>query len=419
MMGLYAGRQRGHLLVHGVWLALFTLSVVVFVLGVRVWFPALQQVCQATALVCQQRLGPTAADVQTLQANGYSLATYAWYNLVSRSLIKLLGLALGGLIFWRRPADRIAFIASLFLVIGLDTSIADTLAAADPAWWLPTRLLFYAGSLCFALFFYLFPSGQFVPRWTRWMALGYALAFFVLAFLPASPLSLNNLSPTFAVPLAFAFFGSFAVAQVYRYRAVSTAVERVQTKWVVFATMLGLLAFLATVVLVVPAGSDVGVGLYWPLPDIGFNLIVIVLPLAIALAILRYRLFDIDLFIRRTLIYSVLSAILALAYLGTVLVLQSLFRALTGEAQGQLVTVLSTLAIAALFVPLRGRVQAWIDRRFYRQKYDAVRILAAFGVSLRDEVELGQLSEHLTAAVQHTMQPAHVGLWLKSPAPRR
>jgi uncharacterized membrane protein YedE/YeeE len=130
------------------------------------------------------------------------------------------------------------------------------------------------------------------------------------------------------------------------------------------------------------------------------------------MAILRARLWDIDLLIRRTLVYAALTGLLALAYFGSVLVLEGLVRALTGQSQSQVVTVVSTLAIAALFVPLRRRVQAFIDRRFYRSKYDAARTLAAFSNTVRDEVELGRLTERLTEVVDETLQPESVGLWL-------
>jgi hypothetical protein len=135
-------------------------------------------------------------------------------------------------------------------------------------------------------------------------------------------------------------------------------------------------------------------------------------------AVLRYRLWDIDVIIRLTLIYSVLSAVLALANFGTVLLLESAFRALTGQGQNSLVVVLSTLAIAALFGPVRSRVQATIDKRFFRKKYDAARTLTGFAAGARDETDLGQLSAHLVQVVDETMQPANVGLWLR-PDPRQ
>jgi hypothetical protein len=135
---------------------------------------------------------------------------------------------------------------------------------------------------------------------------------------------------------------------------------------------------------------------------------------AAGIAILKYRLYDIDLLIRRTLIYGVLTALLALVYLGAVIALQTVFTALTGAARSELVTVLSTLVIAALFIPLRNRLQAAIDRRFYRRKYDAARTLAQFSGALRDEVDLDDLSAHLVDAVDETMQPESVSLWLRA-----
>jgi hypothetical protein len=137
-----------------------------------------------------------------------------------------------------------------------------------------------------------------------------------------------------------------------------------------------------------------------------------VIGLTLGVAITRYRLFEIDVLIRRTLVYAVLTAILALAYFGSVVILQGLLRGLTG-GESPLVIVLSTLLIAALFAPVRARVQRAIDRRFYRRKYDAARTLATFGTQARDETDLAKLSDQLQQIVQDTMQPAHASLWLK------
>jgi len=141
---------------------------------------------------------------------------------------------------------------------------------------------------------------------------------------------------------------------------------------------------------------------------------VLIVPLTLGLAILRFRLYDIDLLINRTLVYSILTVLLALVYVGLVIGLQSLVHLFTGQAgQSPVVIVASTLAIAALFRPLRHRTQRVIDRRFYRRKYDATKTLEAFSATLRNEVDLGQLREHLLAVVKETMQPAHVSLWLR------
>ena len=139
---------------------------------------------------------------------------------------------------------------------------------------------------------------------------------------------------------------------------------------------------------------------------------ILAFPAAIGIAILRHRLFDIDLIIRRTLVYGALAATLLALYLGGVVLLQAGFRALTGQTS-ELAIIISTLVIAALFQPLRARVRQGIDRRFYRQRYDAVRTVAAFSTRLRDEVDLPTLRQELVGVVQETLQPAHVSLWIR------
>jgi hypothetical protein len=144
-----------------------------------------------------------------------------------------------------------------------------------------------------------------------------------------------------------------------------------------------------------------------------FPLGMILIPLSIGVAVLRYRLFDIDVIINRTLVYGVLTALLALVYVGGVVGLGGLVREATGESSNELVIAASTLAVAALFRPARSRVQAFIDRRFYRRRYDAARTLEAFSASLRDQVSLDSLTSELLAVVRNTMQPSHVSVWLR------
>jgi hypothetical protein len=212
----------------------------------------------------------------------------------------------------------------------------------------------------------------------------------------------------FGVPWAIMLLTTVAmcVAAVFvRYRRAA-AQERVQIKWflyacVVFMVIYPLGFFLADDVLL-----DV-----WS--SIVFDLAILTFPTSIGIAILHYRLYDIDIIIRRTLIYSVLTALLALIYFGSVVVLQSFVWLLTGDTQSDLVTIAATLAIAALFQPVRRRIQAVIDRRFYRRKYDAQQTLQAFSVKMRDETDLDQLTGDLVQVAQATLQPAHVSVWLR------
>jgi hypothetical protein len=181
----------------------------------------------------------------------------------------------------------------------------------------------------------------------------------------------------------------------------ATGGERQQLKWFVYAVALLALVFPPSVIVL---GDGRLIGVLLPL-----------VPAAAGIAILRYRLFDIDLLINRTLVYGALTAMLALVYVGGVVGLQAILRAMTGQ-ESTLAVVASTLAIAALFGPLRRRVQALVDRRFYRRKYDAAKILAAFNTRLRDQTDLDALSGDLVGVARKSLQPEHVSLWLRPDA---
>jgi hypothetical protein len=204
-------------------------------------------------------------------------------------------------------------------------------------------------------------------------------------------------------------------AQLYRYRRVSTPAQRQQTKWVVFgfvAMCLGLVG--VTVPLLSPALRRPGSErmLYELAVRPAATCALLLLPLSVGVALLRSRLFEVDILINRTLVYGLLTALLGLIYVGSVVLLQAIFRAFAGQGSSVAV-VASTLAIVALFAPLRQRLQNAIDRRFYRRKYNAAQTLAAFSATLRDEVDLRTLSDRLLLVVVETMQPAHVSLWLR------
>jgi hypothetical protein len=212
-----------------------------------------------------------------------------------------------------------------------------------------------------------------------------------------------------------------AVSLALRYRR-SGGEQREQIKWIAFAaSVAGLLYLIAIVSPFIFASEIVSGGGRLPPPPLWVELLFSVavlgfagVPVAIGFAVLRYRLYDIDVVINRTLVYGSLTTMLTLIYFGGVTTMQAIFRAITDqEEQPQLAIVVSTLVIAALFTPLRRRIQSFIDRRFYRRKYDAVNTLAAYSAKLRDETDLDALSDDLVGVVRETMQPSHVSLWLR------
>lgn len=294
----------------------------------------------------------------------------------------------------------------------------------------------------FMMFFslvFLFPDGRLPSRRWRfiywlvmgsWSAIALGVAFLerplVNAFLyieatvknpyaliPAVPSRaiMSGLQILYNILVPLSVFSAVA-SLVAHWRRANTEVRQ-QIKWVLYFFGLALAAFAAYQaygLLVLDAGNDIGL---LPYLDAANGLTMVGVPVALGIAVLKYRLYDIDIIIRRTLVYSAISALLAGVYFGSVVLMQRLFRALTGR-QSPLAVVISTLVIAALFTPLRNRVQNFVDRRFYRQKYDAQKTLERFGKQLRDEVDRDHLQAALVDAAQRTVQPESVSLWLNS-----
>jgi hypothetical protein len=285
-----------------------------------------------------------------------------------------------------------------------------------PVLALPISLVGFLGQISIGVFFSFFPNGRIVPRWMGLVLLLYIINAFLNNF--PSPTSTFEMKwPTWInLLVALVFPGAIVVSQIYRYRRVSTPLQRQQTKWIMLgaAVAVGVVIGLQVIGLFIsssvqqnPLGGVIGVFVSYI-----FYIAVLLIPLSIGFSILRYRLYDIDVLINRTLVYGTLSVLLALVYVGLIFGLQYLLRGIISQ-NNDVALVVSTLAIAALFQPLRHRIQAIIDRRFYRRKYDAAKIVEMFSAKLRNEVDLSQLSEHLIAVVQDTMQPAHVSLWLR------
>ncbi len=396
------------------WVVLILVVLGLNAAGISYIYDEHTSVCTFDAEVCWEEGMLTPEGVKELQEFELSPGFYAGYMGVALPVAVALvffGVAAG--IFWRRSDDRMALFASFMLVLFGGAAAAGTthgLDDAHPALSFPAQLLEYLGQVSFGVFFYLFPDGRFVPRWTRLLAAAAALLFVWDVFF--EQLSATTPVGLFLLGFLFVFWGSLVAVQVYRYRRVSTPVQRQQTKWVIFGFAAALTGFLTIIVpytFILPPPTP------GSLEDmVAVTLIyafILLLPLSIGMAILRSRLYDIDVVINRTLVYGALTVSLALVYVGGVVSLQRLLSPLVGESS-QLAVVASTLAIAALFSPLRRRMQAAVDRRFYRRKYDARKTLAAFSARLREEADLEALNEDLVLVVRETVQPDHVSLWL-------
>jgi hypothetical protein len=400
--------------------AITALAIVIF--SVPSSFEHYSSVCTAASQVCSEQETvdqPTPEGVRALQDAGLSVRTYVLSNVVVDKVGDLVWLAVGALIFLRRSDDRMALLVSMFMVtfgtITLDSTDAKTLLSSQPAWWLPVQGMQIVGSVCSMLFFLLFPGGRFVPRWTRWLAVAFS------AFLVSRDLfpDLYSRSPALKWISFMVFLGivvSITWSLAYRYRRISSVEQRRQTRWVVFGTTLavaGSFPFQLPVDLYVLGGDTPLVLLLF---KIGFTLSFLLIPLSVGVAVVSSHLFDIDVLINRTLVYGSLTAMLIGLYFGGIVVLQRLFVVLTGE-KSTLAVVASTLLIAALFNPLRRRIQTLIDRAFYRKKYDARRTLETLSAKLRNETDLDASNSDLLEVVRETMQPAHASLWLRPVTP--
>jgi hypothetical protein len=339
------------------------------------------------------------------------------------SILLVCGVA--AVLIWRRSDDWMA----LFLALTLVVMPANFTPVQDG---LPDALLGFgqvyanASFLTLYLLLGLFPSGRFVPRWL-WLPI-LVLVLMAITPLPAPPDP--NVVPSQIVLLVNVGMQLLSLGaqvcliggQIYRYRRVATPVQRQQIKWGVYGLVLVILinqVFWQPAIWI-PALQQRD-SLYTLLAGPDSFLMIGILAISFGVAVLRYRLYEIDVLVNRALVYGSLTAILAAVYTGCVIGLQAIVNGLMrtpGQDGSPLVIVITTLLIAALFQPLRRRIQVTIDQRFYRHKYDATKVLASFSTTLRQEVDLGKLQEQLVTMVQETMQPADVSLWLR-PMPRR
>lgn len=345
---------------------------------------------------------------QNAARHNMTLPQYAVTQVTYHSLIVLLCLTVALLIMLRAGWNWFAWYSAFILIFIAEFAFYDEVFVAR----LLPLAVYEVGALSWPLvllYFFLFPNGKPVPRRALWLVVPVlivhfafqATAFSLLLFPELLPEStLGAISEPFQIVISLVFLFILG-CQVYRYLRVSTLEEKQQTKWFLF----GFVFFL-----VLSTVSE-ALGSLNPFADEVGLLIFAFIPLSIGIAILRYRLWDIDILIRRTVTYAIVAALLAAVYFGSVILLQQVFASLTGE-RSEVITVLSTLAIAALFIPLRNRVQNTIDKRFNRKKYDAQQVLTKFAQTVRDETDLDNLSAELVNVVHETMQPKSISVWL-------
>jgi hypothetical protein len=405
------------------WVSVVGLALVALVVALPVFYQA-----QRTILTPGTELPGqlTLEDLRLIEQWGLSLDFYAAYQTAMIAIFSLVLMIAAALIFWHKSVDRIALFVSLwFAIVGLTvTPLLAPLITAHPMWQLPVIFLQGAGLGCFPILTYVFPDGRFVPRWTRALTLVW-IVWIVIS--PFTPFGVDDSSPSEASPLWFVVLipGGMIIgilAQIYRYLRVSSRVERQQTKWMLFGFSVMAIGFLLANLppLVIPSVLEPGPARVHYLSFGGQFLGIIAFCLwllCIGIAILRYRLWDIDQLINRTLVYGALSTALAIVYISSVVLLRYVLAPLTGSSE--LAIVASTLAIAVLFNPVRRGIQTRIDKRFYRRKYNAIKVLAAFGATARDETDLERLTGELVRVVDEAVQPEFVGLWLREPERER
>ena len=365
----------GHwlILARAVWLVVAVLTVGLFIAGVPLRYAELKTICPAVPCFNWQL---SLDQVRALEAKGLSIGFHATFSITLEVVFAVVYGAVAGLIFWRKSADRLAlFVALALLTFGTAThpNTLNALTAAYPVWRLPVAALHFVGSASFSLFLYLFPDGRFVPRWTRWVALVWIAWLLPRYWVPDWPPS--GPGTWLAWPNSVVWLsalGAVVYAQVYRYRRVSNRVQRQQTKWVVFGIALALTGFLSVNVVVsavgLPAPASAGALATLMVGNALLYGALLLIPLSLGIAILRYRLWDIDILINRTLVYGALTVLLLALFGGSLFVISQVFQNFAG---GPLAAVaVSAGAFGIIFQPTRRRLQRFVDQRFYNIQID-------------------------------------------------
>lgn len=414
--------------IQGIWLVLVLIDLATLLISLPVYYQTFFTACIGPITSCPDTGQLSVQTLPVLQQAGFSLDVYGFYVLFLDLLTTLPFLLVGALIAWRRATTWMGLFVSFLLInmgslglsfahIGvLNESSNPLIIFLNVADIIPV-LLYYP---CLSFFFSTFPDGRFVPRWSWALIVLWIVNVFFWIAPTDTPFNLGNWPPLLEAGWLSVVFGGSACTQLYRFLRAASPLQRQQIKWLLYGFVPVIVAPLCLTLYMtfVPALNQPGAFLvntpnafllvvalplyrFWYLP----------VPFCIGIALLRYRLWDIDVLINRTLVYGLLTATLLGIYLVLVFGGESLLANIFGPGDA-VVLVVSTLIVAALFQPLRRWVQQLVDRRFYRSKYDAALVVTRFGETLHQEVNLEQLRGQLLAVVQETVQPASLSLWL-------
>jgi hypothetical protein len=335
-------------------------------------------------------------------------------------LIDMAAFAVTGLlIFWRRSDDWAAMLFALMLITSGIIVVRSEWALERAVPWLelPVRFVWLLAVFLYLVVPFIFPDGRFVPRWTRLLGAAAIPAVVplvdplgVLVELPHGSQGVFKTGLGLAVLVWSVYCGTGIYAQTYRYRHVSGPVQRQQTKWV--ALTLGPLFVIMLLGFFIPSlFTTSNAWFFWAL--LALLVALPLFPASVAVAILRHHLYDIDRLLSRTLTYGLLTVVLGILYASAVVLLGQALNPRGGDSP--LAVAASTLLVAAVFQPLRRRIQDLVDRRFNRRRYDAAKTIEAFSGRLREQLDLDTLSAELLAVVDQTMQPTKASLWLRPP----
>ncbi len=397
-------RGRWLVLARVVWVGIAVLSLGLVIASIPSYFAFLHVLCTGTLATCRNNGQITPDYLRALQALGLSLDSFATYLVALDIVFAVVYASIAAVIFWRKSDDRMAFFASLTLVTFPAAFSTSELATLPSAWSLPGHFVIFLGNISIFLFFYLFPTGRFVPRWTRWLWIGAIVFWAVDGFFTSLRFSI------LAGVVFLGFVCSIPVAQIYRYRRVSSAGQRQQTKWVVFGLSIGLGGFLVINIFAFFFPSLVPQG---PLADLILNtalhLFLLLIPLSIGIAILRSRLFDIDLIINRTLVYGILTVsviglyVLVVGYLG----------ALFGTSGNLLISLVATGLVAVLFQPLRAFLQRGVNRLLYGQRDEPYTVVTRLSQRLEVTLAPDAVLSTIVETVAQALKLPYVAILLK------